>query len=115
VKAQDKKILTIGGLIAILLLMAKKSSAAGSGFNYIETVLKSFLPQVEGFLPRPVWDVKQWSWGFDTRVHGSVNDPNKNPGGTITKDQAYKEMRAYYVEAFTFFCMINGSESEKRQ
>lgn len=100
---QDKKILTIGGLIAFFLLMAKKSTAAGgASFNYIETALKSFLPEIEGFSAKPIWDVKQWSWGFGTRVPGSVNNPAKNPGGTITKEQAYKEMRGYYVDAFNY-------------
>lgn len=82
--------------------MAKKSAAGGAVFSAIETTLKAFLPQVEGFLPKPVWDVKQWSWGFGTRVPGSINDPNKNPGGSITKEQAYQEMKRYYIDAYNY-------------
>jgi len=75
--------------------------AAGTGVNYI-AILEKFLIEHEGFLPKPVWDVKQWSWGYGSRVPGSVNDPNLYPGGTITKQQAAKEAAKFYVSHYKY-------------
>lgn len=57
--------------------------------------LRPFLQEWEGFRANPYWDVKQWSWGFGTRVPGSVNDPNRNPGGTITRAAALRALDQY--------------------
>jgi len=51
-------------------------------------ILKNFLPAWEWFSAIPYWDYKQWSWGYGTRVPGSVADKNINPGGTITRAKA---------------------------
>ena len=51
-------------------------------------ILTKFLPPLEGFSSTPYWDYKQWSWGYGTRVPGSVNDQNKKPTGTISRDKA---------------------------
>jgi lysozyme len=67
-------------LIAAFIIMAAMAT--------YKTILKSFLPQVEGFSATPYWDYKQWSWGYGTKVPGSANDPAQNPGGTITREQA---------------------------
>ena len=56
-----------------------------------KTILKTFLPSVEGFSATPYWDYKQWSWGYGTKVPNSVNDPTNNPGGTITESEAFAE------------------------
>ena len=54
-------------------------------------VLKPFLVRWEGFRSFPKWDFKQWSWGYGSRVPGSVDDPNINPGGQITRAAAMME------------------------
>lgn len=79
-KTARNGLLLLGGL----LLLARATATQGH-----LTVLKSFLPSVEGFLKYPKWDVSQWSWGYGSRVPGSTNDRNKNPGGSITREQAW--------------------------
>ena len=54
-------------------------------------VLQPFLVKWEGFLQFPKWDFKQWSWGYGSRVPGSVDDPAINPGGQITRAAAMIE------------------------
>lgn len=56
------------------------------------SVLRSFVPTVEGFSSKPYWDFKQWSWGYGTKVPGSVANKNVVPTGTITRAQAFDEM-----------------------
>ena len=53
-----------------------------------KTILKNFLPAWEGFSATPYWDYRQWSWGYGTKVPGSVNDRNIVPTGTISRAQA---------------------------
>lgn len=55
-------------------------------------VLSSFIPRVEGFSSKPYWDVSRWSWGYGTRVPGSIDDRNKRPDSTITRNAAFDEM-----------------------
>lgn len=55
-------------------------------------VLKKFIPTVEGFRSKPYWDNKQWSWGYGTKVPGSINNRNVAPNKTITRQQAFDEM-----------------------
>lgn len=74
----DRTILIIGGIVALLLLTAKSFAA----------VLQTFLPAVEGFSPVPVWDVKQWSWGYGT---AAGFDKNKKPAGSITREKAWQD------------------------
>jgi len=71
------KIILIAAAVIILTMATYKA------------VLKTFLPEVEGFSPTPYWDNKQWSWGYGTKVPGSSTDPTVNPGGTITKEAAF--------------------------
>lgn len=59
--------------------------AASASF---EPALKIFLPSVEGFSAYPVWDYKQWSWGYGT---AAGFDQNKKPAGTITKERAWQD------------------------
>lgn len=76
----------------ILLLMAKKSTAAGTaGYQGTMNALKGFLQATESFSAKPLWDYEQWSWGYGTKVPGSTKNKNINPGGTITRDQAWIE------------------------
>lgn len=78
-KARDVNILLIIGGILTLILMATQP---------FEPILKSFLPSVEGFSAKPIWDFKQWSWGYGT---AAGYDKNNKPLGTITKEQAWIE------------------------
>lgn len=47
--------------------------------------LKDIFVKFEGFSSVPYWDVKQWSWGYGTKVPGSSNDKTKKPSGTISR------------------------------
>lgn len=55
--------------------------------------LKGFIPGVEGFSPKPYWDVSRWSWGYGTEAPGS--------SGTITRDQAAADMVAHAMNDYT--------------
>lgn len=74
---------TVWFIVAGLLLLPMLTA----GGSYI-TDLKIFLPTVEGFSAVPIWDVKQWSWGYGT---AAGFDPNKKPSGTITREQAWQD------------------------
>ena len=47
-----------------------------------------FIKGAEKYHPTPFWDYKQWSWGYGTKVPGSDNNPDNNPGGTISEPDA---------------------------
>lgn len=72
------KVIAGAGLLIWLL-------SAGKSFMGI---LKSFIPSVEGFTASPIWDYKQWSWGYGT---AAGFDPNKKPSGTITREKAWSD------------------------
>jgi GH24 family phage-related lysozyme (muramidase) len=55
--------------------------------------LASFIPSVEGFEPAPYWDVSRYSWGYGTAASGST--------GTITREQAFKDMVTYLLHDYT--------------
>lgn len=71
-----------------ILIIAAVAMAAVVTYR---TILKTFLPAWEGFSSHPYWDFKQWSWGYGTKVPGSVADKNINPGGTITREKAFSD------------------------
>jgi lysozyme len=71
--------LIVAGLAALAFTTVKKT--------YTNT-LKQFLVAWEGFSAVPYWDVKQWSWGYGTKVPGSTNNAAINPGGTISREDA---------------------------
>lgn len=53
-----------------------------------KSVLSGFLKAWEGFSSSPYWDVSRWSWGYGTRVPGSVNNRSQRPSGSITQAKA---------------------------
>lgn len=77
-----------GGLLALLLL----SKRMVVSLDRIKNVLYKFIPEVEGFSSVPYWDVSRYSWGYGTAAPGAA--------GTITRDQAAKEMTAYLVQDY---------------
>lgn len=97
------KILLILAIVALLTMATYK------------TILKKFLPEVEGFRANPYWDYKQWSWGYGTKVPGSTNDPTKNPGGTITQEQAFIDAMQHIQQDYLYLKqMVNVSLSPGR-
>lgn len=80
------------GGIALLL---SRQVAAGS---YL-AVLKDFLPSVEGFSPEPVWDVRQWSWGYGTPAG---YNKNKKPAGTISRQKAWSDSVKYINSDYNY-------------
>ncbi|MES3018577.1 MAG: hypothetical protein V4721_12390 [Bacteroidota bacterium] len=75
--------------------------AALSGKRFLR-VLRPFLAYWEQFRPTPYWDVRQWSWGYGTRVPGSVNDPYKRPVGTITESAAMAALDKYATKDWDY-------------
>lgn len=77
--------LVLGG---VLLLFA-----VGKSFkDKLLDKLASFIPSVEGFRSTPYWDVSRYSWGYGTAAPGST--------GTITREQAFKDMTAYLLNDY---------------
>lgn len=103
-RPQTKKILTTGGILFLLMGLSKKSR--GAGFDRVAEVSQQFVADIETFSPRPVWDYQQWSWGYGTRVPGSVNNPNINPGGSITPAQAWQEMRKVHATNYRYLANL---------
>jgi len=60
-------------------------------------ILQSFLPKWEGFSATPYWDYKQWSWGYGTKVPGSVPDRSIKPPGSINRAKAFSDA-LFHVE-----------------
>ena len=85
---------------AIWLIVAGIVIMASVAASY-KSIITKFLPTWEGFLPNPKWDYHQWSWGYGTRVPGSVDNPAINPGGTITRPQAMLFLLAHIEKDYT--------------
>lgn len=78
-------------LVAIVAFPVLTSSA-----TYIPA-LREFLPLVEGFSARPVWDFRQWSWGYGT---AAGFDPNVRPPGEITRERAMRDALATVADNY---------------
>lgn len=81
----------LGGAVVLSLLMVSYTS-----------ILKTFLPSWESFSPTPYWDYKQWSWGYGTRVPGSVDNEDINPGGTIDRATAMSQMLSHIQGDYSY-------------
>lgn len=77
------------GLLAWLL-----SATKSVGIKTFLPILKSFIPNVEGFTPTPIWDYKQWSWGYGT---AAGFNQNIKPQGSITREKAWQEAEKKYI------------------
>ncbi len=89
------------GLLVGLLILSGNSAAAGS-FNALKSRLSLFIVSWEGFRSAPYWDSKQWSWGYATRVPGSINNPGVNPGGSISRSQAMTDLLAHAANDYLY-------------
>lgn len=65
----------------------------------ILSILEGFIKQVEGFLPTPVWDFKQWSWGYGT---AAGYNKNLKPSGSITRDRATKDALEVHKKNYAY-------------
>jgi len=63
------------------------------------SAIKSFIPSVESYTPYPVWDNKQWSWGYGTAAGYDINN---KPTGTITPEQAMSELIRVGTEHYNY-------------
>lgn len=79
-----KVIYTIAGFALLLLIF-------GGTMSTWYNLLRDYFIEWEKFSATPYWDVKRWSWGYGTRVPGSVDDPNVFPGGSITRWKAFAD------------------------
>lgn len=82
-------ILTIAGIGAAVAFVAAKLLSPVSGFI---SKLRPFFEKHEGFTAYPIWDYKQWSWGYGSFA-GS--DPTKKPAGSISRDSAWTEVEKF--------------------
>jgi len=90
----------------LLVKYNKKDFIIEASTNYINlktmsdkwSILSVFLPEVEGFIPYPRWDYKQWSWGYGT---AAGFDKNKKPSGSITKKKALADALEHSKSDYT--------------
>lgn len=88
--------------------MAATGTPAASAASYgnILSSLKPLLMFREGFTAVPLWDVKQWSWGFGSRVPDSVDNKNIKPKGTITKEKAWTEALKFIEDHYKYLSKL---------
>jgi len=98
VAISKQALLMIAATAALLILPTMNGFAFASASN----ILSNFLPAWEGFRSYPYWDYKQWSWGYGTRVPGSIDDRYMNPGGTITREQAMKDAMSHALRDYNY-------------
>lgn len=87
---------TIIGIGALLILANMRKAA--TWYN----LLRDYFTDWETFSATPYWDVKRWSWGYGTRVPGSVDDPNIYPGGTISRYKAFADAYHHADDDFEY-------------
>lgn len=63
----------------------------------ITSILSTFIPEVEGFLPTAKWDNKQWSIGYGT---AAGFDKTKRPLKTITRDEALQAAITHFTKDY---------------
>lgn len=97
---KQEKYWLYGSLAAVFLLIPKKTN--NPMFSAIKSKLTSFMPPHEGFSATPYWDYKQWSWGYGTRVPGSINNPSARPTGTITRAKAMEELLKHVEKDYLY-------------
>jgi GH24 family phage-related lysozyme (muramidase) len=85
IKAAMKKYWLYIGLSAIALFIAAQSLAKWQDF------IADYFLKFEKFRANPYWDFKQWSWGYGTRVPGSIDSLNYRPAGSITRIKALQD------------------------
>lgn len=90
--------IVIGLAVAIALLLFKKAAVA------VKELVAIYWYKFEGFSAKPYWDYKQWSWGYGTKVLGSVDDKNQVPTGTISRPAAFA---AAWVHAYNDFTALD--------
>lgn len=75
------------------MAFAGKKIVSVTAKENIMSVLKWFLPSVEGFSAVPYWDQSRYSWGYGTQAPG--------PSGTITRDEALAAMTDHVMGDYT--------------
>lgn len=86
---RKKEMYIAGGLLVFFLLISKKV-----GRSSYQVITDWLIPEFEGFRATPYWDVSRYSWGYGTQAPG--------PTGTITKEQALADMRAFVNNDYNY-------------
>lgn len=93
----NKKLLyTAGGVLALLLWANRRSVATWYH------LVKEYFVDWETYSAKPYWDVERWSWGYGTRVPGSIDNKTIVPGGTISQVQAFKDAYQHVQNDFDY-------------
>lgn len=81
------KVVALIVVIAFLLFFLKNK------FMDLYSLMASLLAKFEGFSAKPYWDVRQWTWGYGTKVPSKYMGPDgkPKPGVTIDKVNAMKD------------------------
>ncbi|MFX0132181.1 MAG: glycoside hydrolase family protein [Candidatus Hodarchaeota archaeon] len=66
-------------------------------------IIKKRLMTYEGFSQTPYYDIKQWTWGYGTRVPFIYNIRRKLGNGIIiTYEEAEHELEKYIINAYKY-------------
>lgn len=87
----------IGVAVLIALIMIAKKSKLGI-LEYLVPLLKD----LEKFSSNPYWDIKQWSWGYGTKVPNSVADKNVRPNKTINQATAIIDLTNHVWKDYNY-------------
>jgi GH24 family phage-related lysozyme (muramidase) len=86
----NKKAVIIVSIIAVLLFLFKNR------FMELYSLVSNLLAKFEGFSPKPYWDVRQWTWGYGTKVPAKYMKGNTpDPAARINKVDAMADAWAH--------------------
>lgn len=95
-RMKNKWFYIIGGVLLMAALIPT---------GYLD-ILKTFFTQWEGFRSRPYWDVNRWSWGYGTKVPGSISDKSIIPAGSITRIQAWQDSTNFVQSDYRYLSSL---------
>lgn len=87
-----KKYIIYGAVALGFLILVKMGRSAWY------TITDWLIPEFEGFRASPYWDKNAWRWGYGTPAPGS--------SGTVTKEQARAEMRAWLERDYAYLSTL---------
>lgn len=90
-----KKVAIVFAIITTIYILSKLLK----GSNVINKAA-NIIADFEGFVAKPYWDFKQWTWGYGTKVPDSVNNPNVIPNKRINKDEAFNLLGKYVAKDY---------------
>lgn len=87
---KNKKVITVAIVIAFILFIFRNKIMT------LYILISDLLSKFEGFSSKPYWDVRQWTWGYGTRVPEKYMEGGKPKEGVrINKIDAMADAWKY--------------------